>query len=64
MHPVSRTVEVPSFNTATPQSTKVFFFNMITEMPQTFLTNLFGFYGEVEDLKMQTDNNGRFLGDL
>lgn len=35
---------------------------MITEMPQTFLTNLFGFYGEVEDLKMQTDNNGRFLG--
>jgi len=62
MHPVSRTVEVPSFNTATPQSTKVFFFNMITEMPQTFLTNLFGFYGEVEDLKMQTDNNGRFLG--
>jgi len=67
LKPGAPKVEIPGLhNTQFPSpllhSTKVFFFNMITEMPKDFLVNLFGIYGEVDKLEIQTDNDGRFLG--
>eukprot|EP00493_Phyllostaurus_siculus_P012869 UN13058 len=64
LNPGAPKVEIPGLhNTQFPSpllhSTKVFFFNMITEMPKDFLVNLFGIYGEVDKLEIQTDNDGK-----
>jgi len=33
-----------------------------TSLPKDFFNSLLGNYGEIQDLTLQTDNNGNFLG--
>jgi len=41
---------------------RLFFYNASTSLPKDFFNSLLGNYGEIQDLTLQTDNNGNFLG--
>lgn len=41
---------------------RLFFYNASTNLPKDFFNSLLGNYGTIQDLTLQTDNNGTFLG--